>query len=178
MARGKYSGDYRLTDSLDDRGRIRTETEYVGGDYRFVRKPGEVGAALKRLSILSAAAWLCFLLPLLPRSTAGRTMWVMLPWVFTLLPLWRLSSALLRLRGAGETLRHREADLANERPSACGGAMTVLAGIALVGEAVALFLPGAVFYPGDALFLLCALLLAGCGLLCRRRAEDLRTREL
>ena len=46
------------------------------------------------------------------------------------------------------------------------------------GQGVALFLPGAVFCPGDALFLLCALLLAGCGLLCRRRAEDLRTREL
>ena len=53
MAGKKYAKDYRLTDSLDERGRIRTETEYIGAYYRFA------GAADVDECVGQMMDWLC-----------------------------------------------------------------------------------------------------------------------
>lgn len=171
----KYARDYRLSDTVDERGRIRTETEYVGGAYGYADR--DAPKTLKKLTLLSAIAWGLTLLPLFPPSTAGLSIWVMLPWIFLLIPLWRLSSGLWSLRGAGETLQHRHADLANERPEACGAGFAILAGLSLIGEIVALLLPGAKVHPGDLLFLICAGALVACGILCRRLGKGLRAEK-
>ena len=147
----KYARDYRLSDTVDERGRIRTETEYVGGAYGYADR--DAPKTLKKLTLLSAIAWGLTLLPLFPSSTAGLSIWVMLPWIFLLIPLWRLSSGLWSLRGA------------------------ILAGLSLIGEIVALLLPGAKVHPGDLLFLICAGALVACGILCRRLGKGLRAEK-
>ena len=74
MAGKQYSRDYRLIDSVDERGRVRTETEYIGSFYRFAADYETVRAVQRRLRHLSWLAAGCFLLSLLPRSTASLTL--------------------------------------------------------------------------------------------------------
>ena len=35
MSRNRYIGDYRIVESMDGRGRVRTEYEYIGLPWRF-----------------------------------------------------------------------------------------------------------------------------------------------
>lgn len=160
MARTPYSRDYRLIESVDERGRIRTDTEYIGAYYRFV-SPGQAAAALKRAGLYGKLAALCFILSLLPRSTASLTLYVTLPYLFTAIPLALLLGGLYRLRQSGQRLDRKAADAANDRYPARCLALFVLPLLALAGEGIALGRGGA-FLAGDALFLLGAL---GCGLL-------------
>ena len=128
MARKKYARDYRLNESLDERGRIRTEAEYIGVYYRYVSGAETARGALKTLLGFTVLAWALFLCSLLPHSTASLTMYVMLPYLFTALPLGMMTAALLQLRAAGERLDHRTADLAGERVPACSLWMLLLPG--------------------------------------------------
>ena len=173
MAGKQYSRDYRLIDSVDERGHIRTETEYIGSIYRFAAGFETASAAQKRLRLLAWLAAGCFLLSLLPRSTASLTLYVTLPYLFTALPLGLLLAALYRLRTLGERLDRRGADQANDRVPACCFALMLLPGLSLLGEAAAV-LRGGAFLPGDALFLLGALGCALCAWHCFREREKLR----
>ncbi len=173
MARKKYARDYRLNESLDERGRIRTEAEYIGVYYRYVSGAETARGALKTLLGFTVLAWALFLCSLLPHSTASLTMYVMLPYLFTALPLGMMTAALLQLRAAGERLDHRTADLAGERVPACSLWMLLLPGLSLLGEGIAQSFGRGPFLPGDAVFLLCAIGTGVCGWLCRRRSPAL-----
>lgn len=173
MAGKKYTKDYHLTDTLDERGRIRTETTYIGSFYRFAAGAAAAGKALKRMLFLSALGALCFLVSLLPRSTASLAMYVMLPYLFTALPLGLLLTALLRLRGMGERLDHRAADQANDRVPGCCLWLLILPGVSLLGEGIALTVGRGDFLAGDAVFLAGALGVWLCGWLCFRQKNVL-----
>ena len=174
MAAKKYTRDYRLSDSLDGRGRIRTETEYIGAYYRFAAGSAAAQAAIRRMLFLAGLGALFFLVSLLPRSTASLTLYVMLPFLFTALPLTLLLTALFRLRSLGERLDHRAADQANDRVPGCCLWLMILPGLSLLGEGIALTLGRGGFLPGDGLFLAGALGLCLCGVLCFRSRGTLR----
>ena len=48
MSRNRYVGDYHLADSLDERGKIRTDVEYVGDRYSFTEGPETVRRAKRK----------------------------------------------------------------------------------------------------------------------------------
>ena len=174
MPRKRYTKDYRLSDTLDERGRIRTETEYIGAAYRFAEGTAAAQKALGRMLVLAGLGALCFLVSLLPHSTASLTMYVMLPYLFTALPLGLLLAALLRLRSFGESLDHRAADQANGQIPGCCLWLMILPAVSLLGEAVALVFGHGAFRPGDGLFIAGALGVLLCGWLCRRGKDTLR----
>ena len=174
MAGKKYTRDYRLNDSLDERGRIRTETEYIGVYFRYAAGADAARGACGRMLCLTGGAAACFVLSLLPRSTASLTLYVMLPYLFTALPIGLLLAALLRLRGRGERLDHRAADQANDRVPGCCLWLMLLPGVSLLGEGIALTFGRAAFLPGDGLFLAFALGTGLLGMLCFREKDALR----
>ena len=174
MAR-KYTKDYRVTDALNDAGIREQRIEYIGAEYVW-REPEAARKALRLSTWLCVLGWSAFLLPLLPRSAATQTWYVLPPFLFSALPLGLLSGLVLRLRRCGDTLAHRQADQAENRIPACALFMMLLPGLALAGEAVLLLRQRALLSAADALFALCALLLFVCGLLLRRQAAHFRTR--
>ena len=174
MAGKKYAKDYRLSDALDERGRIRTETAYIGAYYRFTVGEDAARTAIRQMLVFTGLGSLCFLVSLLPRSTASLTLYVMLPYLFTALPLALMSAALLRIRSLGGKLDRRSADQANERVPGCCVWLLLLPALSLIGEGIALTLGHGAFLPGDGLFLVGALGVASCGLLCSRKKTLLR----
>lgn len=174
MSSRKYAKDYRLSDTLDERGRIRTETEYVGAIYCFIEGNETARKALCRMLMFTGLGTLCFMVSLLPLSAASLTLYVMLPYLFSALPLALLLAALFRLRRAGVKLDHRTADQANERVPACCLWLLILPGVSLLGEGIALTIGYGTFLPGDALFLAGALGTMLCAWLCFQRKALLR----
>ena len=71
MSRNRYVSDYHLADSLDERGRIRTEVEYVGSLYSFSAPAEKVRQAKKRSLGLCAAGWVAYIGAMIPLSAAS-----------------------------------------------------------------------------------------------------------
>lgn len=171
MVSRKYVRDYKLSETVTERGHIRTEAVYMGGDY-FLTAPLP---ALKKLSRASAAglsaAWIGFLAALLPSTLATHTMYVILPHAFCALPLFLLTESALRLRAAPGPYTRRQAEQLEKSTPVRAAFSFALALAALVGLAVAALLPGAQPLPGDGLFAAGdAAILAGSAAIFARRA--------
>lgn len=177
MAIDRYSGDYRILESVDEKGRIRSSTEYIGKDYVFTAGKKRAASAAKALAILCAACLAGFLLALIPESSAMRTLYAALPCAFTALPLWFMSTAAWTALRAREPFVHRDADLLNLRlPAACVFAV-VLSAAALLGGALGLLLGKKTPMSGDWCFLTGNLICLVCAVLSRRRGKELEARE-
>ena len=168
MAVDKYSRDYRLIDSVDDRGRIRTETEYIGENYRFQEGEEAARSAARRMALFCALAWLSFVAALFLPSAAMKTLYAALPCAFTALPLWLLSSAVVTALRVRVPFVHRDADRLNFRLPATAVFSALFPAFAIVGELLSLLFARPAVLPGDWVFLagngLCLLFV----LLCRR----------
>ena len=105
MAKKKYVRDYEISETIDEKGRVRSVPIYVGSYFCFC----DAAAAKKSGRLLAPAAalgWLAYIVALWLPSGAGKLMYVILPFVFAAVPLWYVSSAVAALLlGGGEGRR-------------------------------------------------------------------------
>lgn len=177
MSRNRYVGDYRLLESIDGRGRIKTDYEYIGADYGFAEGSQAARRALLRALACCGLGWLAFVGALIPVSTAMRTIYVSLPFAFAALPLGLMTATVVRTLRAREPLEHRHADQLENRCPACSFFAMLLSGVALAGELVNL-LRGAAFMAGDIVFCACAAALLGCGVAAHKLWKHLRCTKM
>ena len=176
MAKGKYIKDYRIVESINSRGGVRVETEYIGAPYYFLLGSETAGKSRRLSLLLCLAGWCAFIGALIPNSAGMRTMYVSLPFAFSALPLGLMSSLLLGSLRLKEPMEHRLADRFENRFPAQALAMTALPGAALSGEGIR-WATGGSMLPGDAVFAPCAAALCLCGALCFGQRGRLRTRK-
>ena len=156
MSRNKYVKDYRLLESVDERGRVRVEYEYIGRYYEFTGGTDTARAGKKRVLRLCALCWAAFFAALIPVSTAMHTVYVSLPFAFSALPLGMLSASALSIPAGEKLMEHRTADaLENALPPRALFA-ALLSGTALAAQAVRLIVTRDPVWPGDAVFLAAA----------------------
>ena len=173
MSRNRYVGDYHLADSLDERGKIRTDVEYVGDRYSFTEGPETVRRAKRKALILCAAGWLLYIGAMILPSAAMRALWTAVPFAFTGVPLALLTGTAAEIYPRKERFEHRYADRIENRWPAASAFTVILAGISLAGEGVNLLL-GKEMKGGDALFAACAAGLILVGILAHRTRRSLR----
>ena len=164
MAQNRYVRDYRLVETVDERGRIRTDYEYIGDDYYYLRGPETALKARRTALAVCGVGWAALLGAMLPNSGGMRVLYVSLPLIFTVLALGLLTETLLSAASKTEPFQHRQADRLENRYPAASLAAAVLPGIALLGELVNL-LRGVALNGGDGILCLCAAVTAGCGTL-------------
>ena len=164
MARRKYIKDYRLVETVDEHGRIRTDYEYIGASYRYACGPETAKKERRRALAACGAAWLAFVGGLLPRSAGSFVFYIALPYAFTALPLGLATALLLDSDGwKGETFRRRHGErMENRYPPVCLF-WAVLPVISLLGMLVCLLRKSPPLTGGDAVFSLCALVLCAAG---------------
>ena len=162
MSRNRYVGDYRLVESIDERGRIRTDFEYIGATYVHAGGATAARGLLRRALTACGVGWAAFVGALIPVSRAARTLYVSLPFAFAALPLGLMTAVVFRVLRAGEKLEHRHADQLENRCPACSFFTILLCVVALAGEGVNL-LRGVQMLPGDIAFAAGAALLIACG---------------
>ena len=176
MARNRYIKDYRIVETVNERGRIRSNYEYIGAAYVFAADAKTLYRARRFALAACLIGWLAFLGALLPNSTAMRTFYVSLPFAFAALPLWLLTEDAVFAFRAKEPLEHRHADrLANRYPAAAVFT-AALPAVSLIGELVTL-LRGLDLRAGDIAFTLFAALLLGCGAVSYRGRKNLLCRK-
>lgn len=175
MAKNKYISDYRLEERVDSRGRVRKDYVYVGEHFRFCLEPAALRQERRHVLILCAVGVAAFVAALMPASAASHTAYITLPFIFAALPLGIVIETVISAPVGEALLERRQADrLANRYPAA-SIFILLLSVVSLLGEGV-FGLRGGHYVPGDAVFSLCAALLASCGgfLLHKRRSFDTR----
>ena len=173
MAIDRYSKDYHLIDSVDERGRIRTETKYIGEAYVFQNGLDSARGAGKGLAALCVFSWMAFLAALFFPSVASHSVYAVLPCAFTALPLWFLSGVAVTALRVKEPFIHRDADRFTLRLPAAAAFAAVLSAAAVLGATLALGLRGQAPLAGDCVFLGGNLVCFVCALLCRRLRDAL-----
>jgi len=157
MSVNKYVGDYRLIEDVDEKGRIRTRTEYKGDLYHY--RTGETPER-HRTAAAAAALWALWILAMLLPSSGMRVFYVSLPFICSAPALFILSDTVRLIVCRKEPMEHRDADRINNRyPSSLLFAQILLA-VSLAGEGLCLVLEGWQM-PGDALLAACAAVMLG-----------------
>ena len=95
MANRRYIKDYTLTHSVDNKGRYRTGAEYTGDLFTFQLPLSLVHQAGKKAAVACGLAWAAWLGSLFLNTGAMRCFYISLPYVFTALALWKLSSSVV-----------------------------------------------------------------------------------
>ncbi len=158
---GKYTKDYRLSDRLDKKGRVRTSAEYIGDYYRLADVEAGIGFA-RVLVVLSVLGWFCFAVALIPQSRAAHLMYAVLPHVFAAIPLYTVSvGAVTVLRRGRGKLIHSDSDKPAGRLRNASIVGTVLTALILIALAVTYFVGSSGFSGGDAVFAACEAALCG-----------------
>ena len=173
MSRNRYVGDYRIVESIDARGRVKSDYEYIGAPYVYAGDATAVKAARSRVALCCAVGWAAWLSALIPISAAMRALYVALPFAFAAIPLALTAGTAVSLFREKEPFEHRHADRLENRAPACTFFLALLGVIALIGEAVNA-LRGAQLLPGDAVFAVCAAVVVACAILCHRQWRRLR----
>ena len=175
MVTRKYIRDYRFSETVDEKGRIRTEAVYVGKTFRFSEEESAKRSARAMLPMI-CLGWLAFIAALLPHSTASHTMYAILPFAFIALPLGRLTQTLWLLRGGKTRFIRSEAEKIHPRARSSSASVWILAALALAGEGIAAILSAKLLF-GDLIFALSCAVLLFAGLRCFALARTLALRE-
>ena len=142
MATRKYVSDYRLEQHVTPDGKVESVSVYQGACFTFVQ-PAERIRWLRKFLLSSCLLTLALLLPMLLDNTRlGRTIYVVLPAVSTLVPLYLLLAGARRL-GASEvpfTREHR--DKTDNRIRGASVALTVCLAISCLGSVIHFVIKG------------------------------------
>jgi len=176
MSRNRYVGDYRIVESIDGRGRVKSDYEYIGAPWVYAADGQTVKATRMRVAACCAAGWLAWVVALLPLSAAMRTLVIALSFAFAALPLALATGIAVSLFREKPPFEHRHADRLENRAPACTFFVALLGSVALVGEGVSA-LRGAEMLPGDGAFAVCAAILTVSAVVCHRQWKRLKCRR-
>lgn len=170
----KYIKDYKFSESVTERGRIKTEAVYVGSYYRFTDP--ELGGRLSR-QLLPACVllWAVFFAALIPESSSMRRMFVALPYAFTALPLGLLTGTAWRIRTQKQPFIHSDSDKISTRGPASMLFTMLLAGVSFLGAGIAALVRPESLSAGDALFIPLSAVLTVLSALVFTRRKGLKT---
>lgn len=142
MAGKKYASDYRMEEISAPGGKTKRRRVYQGVSYRFVNGPEELRRLRLELLIGSVAIGL-LLLPLLFANTPlAHTIYVVLPCVAALVPVYLLFAAGLRLADPEKQLTREDRDKTDQRIRGAALMLPIFLGISCLGCAVHAYLDG------------------------------------
>lgn len=128
MASRKYASDYRLESHILPDGKVESVPVYQGKYFTFIESPAQIRHLRKVLSIGSALVLLLLIPMLLDNTRLGRTIYIVLPAVFTFVPLYMLVASVLRLGHQDDPFTREQRDKTDKRiHNGCMALVVILA---------------------------------------------------
>lgn len=178
MARKKYVKDYKLNQTVDERGRLKSEPEYVGSYFVFSESADTVKAQAKKSLAACGIAWAAFAASLFLNTGSMRLFHISLPYAFTAIPLWLLTDVCIKAMKTVGKLQHRESDEMTQKYPAASMWTAVLTIFALLGMVIAVIFKIGSLVKADILFALLASVVCACGAYCFKNKNSFATEEL
>ncbi len=170
----QYLTDYTYTEEINDKGHIVTRAKYSGAFFAFVDEK-KAKAAAKLMTVLLVLAWGLYLTPMCFLSLSTTVMWVMLPNIFLLIPLAFAIRKLVTALRVKAPFEHKPNDKVTNYAFVTWPGM-ILGAYSSVSSLVLSFTqPEKLIQPGDWLYVICNLLVAGFFALLDIKAKDMDT---
>lgn len=134
MVSRKYTGDYRLENITDRRGRIRTVPVYRGDWYSFCESAETVRRTKRLCCILSALCLAMFLPVLFVNAPCGHVMYITLPFAALIIPIYFLLAGCARLLTAKDRVTREHSDKILPRITGSALSAMLLSGISCGGH--------------------------------------------
>ncbi len=177
MISRKYAKDFDVEYDQTPSGRLKARAVYKGKLYVFSDTDEKKRNTAVYFTILLAAAWIAFFMPLGVLSAAARTSYVILPHVCVFLPMIGMSAVVYDLWTAKPPLTREESDHISHRAPKSALFMTVFSGIAAAGLVIRLCAGQNVAIPGDLIFFVCEAVLLAASILLFMNRRRTATRE-
>ena len=137
MVSRKYAADYRLENVRDKNGRLKTVAVYKGRYYRFSENPETVRREGRLFALLTGLSVLLFVGALFLNSTLTRQMYVLMPFLFSMLPLGYQVVAVYYILTAPDAFTRERNDKMHDRLAKCTLFVSLFSGASLIGSAIA-----------------------------------------
>ena len=136
MAKDKYSDDYKLVHTVDDKGRQRTHAEY-NGDYYAVSLEEYELRQLKRNSLLLLVVLVALHVAAGFLNNQGMyQFYIALPYAAGFFPLFFLAESIFRLPVEKRAYKREEVEQSFVRVKSTGKTLLLFLAVVLVGEAL------------------------------------------
>lgn len=134
MISKKYLSDYKVEPYLDEKGRVRNKTTYVGVYYKYINddKTRKNGALLYLLATIGVI--LSFVIPLSFKSEIADLGYVVLPYAFVFLAIVFMIGAVFNVLTIKAPMIRENGEKINARVSACPIIVIILEGFALLAS--------------------------------------------
>lgn len=142
MSERRYASDYRLEDYVTPKGGMATRRIYQGVYYRFCQAEAVIHGLGRKLCLLGLAMLVCLLPMLFNNTQVGRTIYILLPIAFTLIPIYHTVAAGIRLLRVRQPLTRQMRDLTDRRLRRASIWLTVMLGLDVLGCVVYWILRG------------------------------------
>ena len=150
MSYKKYLLDYSVEEYVDDKGRTKKRAVYIAGSY--ILSPAIPMGEKYLMLAATIISWLSLIGAFFPRTHASELAYVILPFVFTLLPLYYMTGAIVTLLLESEQLTRERADKIVKRLPPCSLISAVLLAAAFIGLAITAIISRDGMLAGDILF--------------------------
>ena len=154
----KYVDDYRLEEYVDEKGKIRNKVTYIGGD--FVLTPAISAENRRMILLLTILLWLPFVAAIIPPSRAAYLFYVMLPFVFSIIPMYMMTTAAISLFRTGEILTREKSDKISRNLPHCSLIIAILTVAAFLGITITAIIDASDMFFGDIVFGALSLIMA------------------
>jgi len=158
MVSRKYIKDYQLSEQVDVKGRVKSKAVYIGGEYTL--SPPVSQGDKRLILILSVLSCLLYFIALIPITHAARLVYVILPFAFSILPIFLLTEKSVSLLREKETMTRRKAEKISNRLPSCSMIATILLVAAFLGFIITAAAAWKDFLAGDIIFGALSLILA------------------
>ena len=151
MISRKYLKDYQIAEHFDENGRVRSYAVYIGDTYTI--SPNISTGDKQILLSISVISCLAYIGALIPVSKAAHTIYVIIPFILSAIPIILMIGASLSLYRSKETMTRAQADKIANRLPPCALFAAILAGTALSGLVITVaFVSSDIFLAGDIIF--------------------------
>lgn len=151
MISRKYSKDYKLTHTVQENGKIKTDVKYVGTEY-IITDEENFKKNRKIFLMLAALCWIFFIFAIVPQSTSSRTFYIIVPFVSCAIPLFFLTGSIIDLFQIKSPITRMQADKINRTLPAQAFAFMLLSGAAFFGFAISCIINFKKMIAGDLIY--------------------------
>jgi hypothetical protein len=162
MAKKRYSEDYEIIYTIDEKGKEKQSTVYRG-DYYEVALDNEGLVKFKWNSFLVLAIIIVLhIIAGFINNPGLNHFYVIFPYIFAIFPIWYLGDSIFRLPNEKRKFRRKEIGLSFDRIKASSNILLFLLAIGIISELIFLiFASGGEFFGLEFLYLALELIISG-----------------
>lgn len=177
MISKKYINDYTFEYSTASNGKLIQTAIYKGKYFQFAFSQAEVKSVTRMSAFLTFVCWVTYIVPLLPVSSASRSLYVIIPHACLFLPIIFLTFSVFALWTTKPPMTREKSDQITHSGPKSLLVIIIFSSLAISGLLFRFTDWSSLVFPGDIIFGICEIILLISSILLFRNKKFIATCE-